>query len=70
MAYICVPYDDGSTVVSGTIRFTRKEYEKLKFLASSSNVSKGTVIGSLINQVYKSAVLGERKDENEKTDVH
>lgn len=61
MAYICIPYDDGSSVVSGDIRFTRKEYEKLKFLANASNMSKGTVIGWMIDQFYNVVKLEEKE---------
>lgn len=68
MAYIYIPYDDGSPTVSGTIRLTRKEYEELKFLAGNSKASKGTVIGWVIDQLYKIAIEEKKRRDNETRD--
>lgn len=64
MAHICIPYDDGSPVVPGSIRFTREEYEKLKYLASASNASKGTVVGWIIDRLYE-VVKHEEKEKKQ-----
>lgn len=65
MAYICIPYDEGAAVVSGTIRLSRKEYEKLKYLAAASNASKGTVVGWIIDRLYDEVVTFEKEKQNE-----
>lgn len=65
MAYICIPHDDGSSLVSGTITFRRKEYEKLKYLAAASNASKGKVVGWIIDRLYDEVVMFEKEKKNE-----
>lgn len=70
MAYIHIPCDDGSRLVTGTITFRRKEYEKLKYLAAASNASKGTVVGWIIDQLYDVVKLEEKEKKDENTVGH